>query len=306
MSEMVPLYGFGGSGGSGGTLTVTAPAGVTVTVSKDGKTKRKTANASGLAVFRGLASGDWTVTITDGTQTAQKTVTVTTDYAVEMTFFSATIHITYPAGSVCTATDGVTTLTAPDTGGVWDCVAPNIGTWVVSLNSGYSETVAVTEDAQAFTIDRWYLYDNGVDRTELTGRFTAKAIKNDPVNPCTASSPTATAASDSVTLKQSASWKCGLWHTTNKVDLTNFSTLFVVVGSVSGNLDEGGIGLLVHSAYGTYLESNLLAEKWLSTGSAKKTVELDISGISGKQYVSIYLLSTDASVSCKIYEFGVK
>ena len=39
MSIAVPLYGFGASGGTGGTLTVTAPANVTVTVSKDGKTK---------------------------------------------------------------------------------------------------------------------------------------------------------------------------------------------------------------------------------------------------------------------------
>lgn len=305
MSDMVPLYGFGGSGGSGGTLTVTAPAGVTVTVNKDRKTKAKTAGSDGLAVFRGLASGDWTVTITDGTQTAQKTVTVTTDYAVEMTFFSATIHITYPAGAVCTATDGVTTLTAPDTGGVWDCIVPNVGTWVVSLNSGYSETVAVTEDAQTFTIDRWYLYDNGVDRTELTGRFTAKGIKYTASNPCTASSPTATAASDSVTLKQSASWKCGLWHTTNKVDLTGFSTLFAVVSNVSVG-SEGDIGFSVHSGYGSYYENNILAEKWFSAGSGKKTVELDISGITGAQYVSFYILSGTSGVSCKIYEFGVK
>lgn len=305
MSEMVPLYGFGGSGGSGGTLTVTAPAGVTVTVSKDGKTKRKTANASGLAVFRGLASGDWTVTITDGTKIAQQTVTVTTDYAVEMTFFSATIHITYPSGSVCAATDGVTTLTAPDTGGVWDCIVPNVGTWVVSLNSGYSEKVAVTEDGQALTIDRWYLYDNGVDRTELTGGFTAKGIKLSSSNPCTASSPTVTKASDNVTLKQSASWKSGLWHTTNKVDLTGFSTMFAVVSNVSVGSD-GDIGFSVHSGYGSYYENNILAEKLFSTGSGKKTVELDISGISGKQYVSFYILSGTSSVSCKIYEFGVK
>ena len=38
MSIAVPLYGFGASGGTGGTLTVTAPANVTVTVSKDRKT----------------------------------------------------------------------------------------------------------------------------------------------------------------------------------------------------------------------------------------------------------------------------
>ena len=93
MSAMVPMYGFGGgSGGTGAALTVTAPAGATVTVSKDGKTKTKTAGADGVVVFKGLSSGDWLLSITDGTQTAQKTVTITADYTTEVTFFAATIH----------------------------------------------------------------------------------------------------------------------------------------------------------------------------------------------------------------------
>ena len=119
------LYGNGGSGGTGATLTITAPAGCTVTISRDGKAKTKTAGTDGLAVFKGLETGEWTVTITDGEQTAQKTATVTADYSTEITFFSATIHVTYPTGSTCTATDGVTTLTAPDTSGTWACVVPN-------------------------------------------------------------------------------------------------------------------------------------------------------------------------------------
>ena len=87
MSEMVPLYGFGGSGGgTGGTLTVTAPVGVTVTVSKDGKSKTKVADSSGVAVFKGLSGGEWTVTITDGSQKFSKPVTITTDYAVLISF----------------------------------------------------------------------------------------------------------------------------------------------------------------------------------------------------------------------------
>lgn len=87
MQSTIPLYGFGGgSGGSGGALTVTAPAGATVTVSKDGKTKTKTADAFGVAVFKGLSTGDWTVSASDGTQTARKTVTITADYEVTMGF----------------------------------------------------------------------------------------------------------------------------------------------------------------------------------------------------------------------------
>lgn len=86
MSISVPLYGFGGSGVSGATLTVTAPAGCTVTVSKDGKNKTKTAGADGTAVFKGLETGTWTVTITDGGQQASKNVTVTADYDTKISF----------------------------------------------------------------------------------------------------------------------------------------------------------------------------------------------------------------------------
>lgn len=169
MQTTIPLYGFGGGGGTGATLTVMAPAGCTVTVSKDGKTKTKTAGADGVAVFKGLATGEWTVTITDGEQTAQKTVTITADYSAAITFFAATIHVTYPAGSVCTTTDGTTTLTAPDTSGTWDCVVPNAGTWTVSLDSGFAEAVEITDNGAEKTINQWHLYNLGDECTSVTG-----------------------------------------------------------------------------------------------------------------------------------------
>lgn len=87
MSIAVPLYGFSASGGgTGGTLTVTAPANVTVAVSKDGKTKTKNSGTSGVVVFKGLASGTWTVTITGDGKTAQKNVVITTDYSTAISF----------------------------------------------------------------------------------------------------------------------------------------------------------------------------------------------------------------------------
>lgn len=71
---------------AGATLTVTAPALCTVTVSKDGKSKTKVADTNGVAVFKGLSTGEWTVTITNGEQTSSKTVTITTEYAVLISF----------------------------------------------------------------------------------------------------------------------------------------------------------------------------------------------------------------------------
>ena len=159
MSIAVPLYGFGASGGTGGTLTVTAPANVTVTVSKDGKTKTKNSGTSGVVVFKGLASGTWTVAITGDDKTAQKNVVVTTDYSTMIAFFAATINITYPAGSTCTCSDGTTTLSAPDTSGTWACIVPNAGTWTVTSTSGKetdSKTVTITTDGQSTSVELSY------------------------------------------------------------------------------------------------------------------------------------------------------
>lgn len=95
MQVMVPLYGFGGgSEGSGATLTVTAPAGATVTVSKDGKSKTRVADSSGAAVFKGLSSGEWTVTISDDTGTNEDTVQITADYTKEMSYYGIFRDIT--------------------------------------------------------------------------------------------------------------------------------------------------------------------------------------------------------------------
>lgn len=148
-----------GGGGTGGTLTVTAPANVTVTVSKDGKSKIKNSGTSGVVVFKGLASGTWTVTITGDGKTAQKNVVVTTDYSTVIAFFAATINITYPAGSTCTCSDGTTTISAPDTSGTWACIVPNAGTWTVTSTSGTetdSKAVTITTDGQSTSVELSY------------------------------------------------------------------------------------------------------------------------------------------------------
>lgn len=161
MSIAVPLYGFSASGGEGGTLKVNAPPLVAVTITnKAGKTKTKTANADGMAIFKGLASGKWNVTIvnSDGKPTTI-TADVQTEYTVTIAFFSATINITYPTGSTCTCSDGATTLSAPDTSGTWACIVPNAGTWTVTSTSGTetdSKAVTITTDGQSTSVELSY------------------------------------------------------------------------------------------------------------------------------------------------------
>lgn len=83
------LYGNGGSGGTVAALTVTAPAGATVTVSKDGKSKTKVADSTGVAVFKGLSSGQWTLRVTLGELSDQRTVTITSEYSTTISFLEA-------------------------------------------------------------------------------------------------------------------------------------------------------------------------------------------------------------------------
>lgn len=171
------IFNMTGPGSSGGKLTVTTPgAGITVTAARDGKTKTRVSGADGTAVFKGLESGDWVLTITDGERTSVPvSITIKTDYATALTFFTATINVSYPEGSSCTATDGVTTLTAPDTSGTWACVVPNAGTWTVTATDGSeskSETAEITTDGQSVSVSIDYgfdLYKAGDERIAVTG-----------------------------------------------------------------------------------------------------------------------------------------
>ena len=76
----------GGGGGTGCTLTITAPVGATVTVSKDGKSKPSKVATTGVVVFKGLETGTWEITITNGKDTATKTVEIKADYQAAISF----------------------------------------------------------------------------------------------------------------------------------------------------------------------------------------------------------------------------
>ena len=259
-------------GGSGGTLTVTAPAGATVAVSKDGKTKTKVAGTDGVAVFKGLSSGEWTLSITDGEQTAQKTVTITADYTTAITFFTATIHITYPAGSTCTATDGVTTLTAPDTSGTWDCVVTNAGTWTVSYKGNAWTSVDITTSGQHETVNVGCLYDAGNQYKTVTGGW----VGTQTVSGSTKPGGKLTVNDDNLSFTNVSGGSYGI-ATTNAIDLTSYTTLHV--------LHTGKARLQVANDFPT---SSPVADYSSNTSYKEQTeITLDISSVTGAYKISI-------------------
>lgn len=299
MSIAVPLYGFGASGGgSGGTLTVTAPANVTVTVSKDGKTKTKNSGTSGVVVFKGLASGTWTLAIMDGSQTSSKPVVVTADYSTVIAFFAATINITYPAGSTCTCSDGTTTLSAPDTSGTWACIVPNAGTWTAAATDGVentSETVSITTDGQIVAIELSYLlwlYKSGNTYNAVTGGWSVSK------HPSTGGSfdGVLTLNADSMLLSTEV-WGGSVGYanafTNNSIDLTGVNTLkFKITGigntaysDKEGNTHKFRFSLVVANERPTKQNPTFAADmKILATGE----YSVDVSAVTAG-YVGIWI-----------------
>lgn len=299
MSIAVPLYGFGASGGgSGGTLTVTAPANVTVTVSKDGKAKTKNSGTSGVVVFKGLASGTWTVTITGDGKTAQKNVVVTTDYSTVIAFFAATINITYPAGSTCTCSDGTTTLSAPDTSGTWTCIVPNAGTWTAAATDGVestSESVSITTDGQIAAIELSYLlwlYKSGNTYNAVTGGWSVSKYHS------TGGSfdGVLTLNADSMLLSTEV-WGGSVGYanafTNNSIDLTGVNTLkFKITGigntaysDKEGNSHKFRFSLVVANERPTKQSPTFAADmKILATGE----YSVDVSAVTAG-YVGIWI-----------------
>ena len=285
-------------GGAGGTLTVTAPANVTVTVSKDGKSKIKNSGTSGVVVFKGLASGTWTLAITDGSQTSSKPVVVTADYSTVIAFFTATINITYPAGSTCTCSDGTTTLSAPDTSGTWACIVPNAGTWTAAATDGVentSESVSITTDGQIAAIELSYLlwlYKSGNTYNAVTGGWSVAE------HPPTGGSfdSVLTLNDDSMLLSTEVfggSVAYANAFTNNSIDLTGVNTLkFKITGigntaysDKEGNTHKFRFSLVVANERPTKQNPTFAADmKILATGE----YSVDVSAVTAG-YVGIWI-----------------
>ena len=149
-----------GGGGFYPSIVVTAPTGSTVTVT-DGNISLVGTEVSGKWTFQIPAYGVWSITATLNGQTASTSVSVTEvkQYTVTLTYFSATISVTYPAGSTCTCSNGADTLTAPNTTGSYTFTVPRTGTWTVKSTNGVDtaqQAVSITANGQSTSVTLSY------------------------------------------------------------------------------------------------------------------------------------------------------
>lgn len=257
-----------GGGGSGATLTIMGVAGATVTASKNGKTYTRTINNSGTAVFKGLSTGIWTVTMSGGGQSTTRTVEITADYSLTIAYFSATITITYPANSTCVVTDssGATIASDTNTGTsakTWTATVGATGTYTITATatdgSGKtkSTTVSITTNGQVATVTLAYelvLFDglNGGDNTDVTGgwKLSENYTYGSDLN----------VTAKSITVSNGGGEDYGSWYggtaratTKNTIDFSSYSTAEIKVTTANDNAEilvgEAKLGI---STAGTY------------------------------------------------------
>lgn len=252
-------------GGSGCILTITAVANETVTISKNGKSKSKTTDSKGVAVFRGLDTGKWTITIVRDGVPITRVATVTADYSVAIPLFAATINITYPAGSTCTCSEGTTTLSAPDTSGTWACIVPNTGTWTVTSTSGTetdSKAVTITTDGQSTSVELSYalfLFKPNAPSDIIAGEWEM------PAN----STVTAEAELAVKSVNNYNGDRLISVRTKGQIDLTEYSTLQATCKASGGS----------NTKLEVYSGSSVVAST--AIGTDLTTVTVDISALSG-------------------------
>lgn len=272
-------------GGSGCTLTITAPAGAAITVTNTaGKVKSKTVGENGLVVFRGLTEGTWTITITNGTDTATKTVEIKADYQAEITFFSATINITYPAGLACTATNGNTTLTAPDTSGTWACIVPNAGTWAIMAGDWSAEAIMTTSgQTETVRVARW-IVKNGVPTdigysTLLVSKYAVTITNADGyINLYNASGGSGVVSNSKVDISAA------------KMIIADVDIITVTSGGNYANFRGVGLALSADKGYAYTSAANQgIKSMKLSTEKGRQTMKLDVENITGDWYVGFCL-----------------
>ena len=194
-------------------------------------------------------------------------------YVSSGTSFSATISITYPAGSTCTVTNYKKTWTAPNTSGSWTFKANEVGHYTVkavSGSKGNEEEVLITAEGQVATVTLTFemiLFDGG-DNTSVTGGW-ASSITNSGYG-------SDDVRRDNLTVGTTLYWlpgrgwngggtdqanRDGYAHTKNKIDVTNYNTITAVsnyaeghltVGNASVALKVGTVSLDISALTGSY------------------------------------------------------
>ena len=289
----------GGVGSSGGTLVVTSSGAGTVTVSNIvlGKSYSKSVTAGGSVTFKGLKTGEWTVTLSNGAQTATKTIIITSDYSTSIAYFAATITVNYPAGTTRVTCWNKTTEQGAGEYTITDGLA---GSRVFTVGeAGTYRVDASTADGR---------YDAGETVITASGQSTSVTLSYELVllsgtigrdnwNLITDGNDTISFNNDGIVSTNTGYASAGV--TKSKLDVTNYNTLKVDFNLSADSNNDVLIGISesrnsfegINASY-IYREP----EKYGFVATSKNSFEtagnyslsLNLSAVSGTFYIWVY------------------
>ena len=193
----------------------------------------------------------------------------------------AVIGVTYPAGSVCTCTDGSKTLKLKDTSGQGFFLLPYAATWTVTCTDGTntkSQSVEITSEGQSKSVVlsyQLYLFNNGV----VSGIAWDEESKGGDTGRASSS------VSNTISLSASGYWESIFYSsdvtrgTSDSIDLSAYSTLKFNVSAIS--------------SYGSskiYIGTTALGKDTNISNINRNTgvVSIDLSAINGSYFISLY------------------
>lgn len=200
----------------------------------------------------------------------------------------AYIGAVYPVGSTCTCTNGVRTLTAKGTGGLYVFNIPYADDWTVTATNGTytkSETVTITNQWQDVVVEISYwdgtLYDTGDQYTAYTGGWQ----KNASVKYYNNNNGTLTFQEARMVMECGANGGLVI-QTSNMIDMTGVESITVAYSNV---IVTGDIYLVVNTVSSGTIRTNALFTATTSEGEQTYTIRTPINQ---SAYVYLALEST--------------
>lgn len=240
--------------------------------------------AKGRHFFKGLDGGQWEAVATLNGQTAKGSTIVSLDYDLHLTYFTATINITYPAGLTCKATNGSTTLTAPDTSGTWACTVNKKGPWTITAGDWSAEADMTTSgQTETVRVARW-IVKNGMPTdigysTLLVSQYAVTITPADGYINLNNPSGGSGVVSDSKVDISAA-----------KMIIADVDIITVTNAGNYANFKGVGLALSADKGYAYTSEANNgIKSAKLSTKKGRQTMELDVEDITGDWYVGFCL-----------------
>lgn len=206
----------------------------------------------------------------------------------------AVIGAAYPAGSICTCTNGSKTLKAKDTSGQALFVIPAAGTWTVKAVKGsQSKSVAVkiTTEGQVATVELAYQLYIITD-----GKYNRSIGFNTQIR--SSASMSMTENNGTLELALAASLYSAGRATDVKIDISSYSNLKCDYTMITYKEGKNWFGLCntVGVSSEAALISAFVCEKQFAKDNNRHTDSLDISALTGSFYVGAKMIENSADI----------